>query len=436
MTPTDSKPKSHRADAVNIIRRLQSARFQAVLAGGCVRDQLLGRESSDFDVATNATPKEVATLFPQAQKVGAAFGVMLVRVGSSQVEVATFRTDGNYADGRRPETVTFATMQGDAARRDFTINGMYFDPLADDGSGQLIDLVGGQADLAARLIRCIGSAEARFAEDHLRLLRAGRFAARLGFGIETETLAAMVRCGPQLIRIAPERIADELRRMLTPTSRVEAWNLLVGTGLVGVMFRGPVRPEPISDALGRLSTSMDFGVALALVGLSTLASPTMDGTEVKVARGHLRQWLRLSNEELDTAERCWLTLAQWFGTNRPPPSVFHRDVVALGGTAGTGEVVDLTLARQRATQWLNALTAWPALAPRSEELCARLAGLSHDALAPRPLLDGLRLMELGVPQGRWLGDLLRGAYDRQLDGDLLTSKEAENWAVAQFSAKG
>src|SRR5947209_8570545 len=216
-TAPGSKPPCLREDALAVVRRLREAGHVAYFAGGCVRDLLLGKEPKDYDVATDAPPQRVRALFSNTQAVGAAFGVILVRHRRSQVEVATFRSDGTYLDGRRPEAVRFTTAAEDAQRRDFTINGLFLDPVAD----QVIDFVGGREDLKAGVIRAIGEPSARFGEDHLRMLRALRFAARFGFQIEPRTQDAIRRHAPQLVRISPERIAEELR--FTLPGRNGAW---------------------------------------------------------------------------------------------------------------------------------------------------------------------------------------------------------------------
>src|SRR5688572_27782573 len=206
--PSDQPPEIHstRQDALAVVRALRDVGHVAYFAGGCVRDLLLGLEPKDYDVATDAPPDRVRKLFKRTQAVGQAFGVILVRIGRSQVEVATFRAEGKYLDGRRPSEVRFTTAEEDAKRRDFTINGLFLDPLTD----QVIDYVGGQADLKAKVIRAIGNPDERFEEDHLRLLRAVRFAARFGFEIEPATDAAIPRHAGHLVRISPERVAEEL----------------------------------------------------------------------------------------------------------------------------------------------------------------------------------------------------------------------------------
>jgi poly(A) polymerase len=227
------KPACDEADALAVLKRLRDAGFVAYFAGGCVRDKLLGRQPVDWDVATDAPPKKVAELFAAAQAVGEAFGVVLVRHRKSVVEVATFRADGAYEDGRRPSSVRFTSAEEDAKRRDFTVNGLFLDPLGN----RIIDFVGGQEDLKANRLRAIGNASERFAEDHLRLLRAVRLAARFDFQIEPETAKAMKLVAGRLAGISPERIADELRLMLTPATRTLAWKLLWDFKLGPVIFR-------------------------------------------------------------------------------------------------------------------------------------------------------------------------------------------------------
>lgn len=198
--------------ALDIIRTLRSQGRQAYLVGGCVRDRLLGIVPKDYDVSTDATPEKILSYFPESQLVGAHFGVVFVSRGEAQVEVATFRSEGTYSDGRRPDKVKFeSTPETDARRRDFTVNGLMEDPF----SGHILDFVNGRSDLQSRTIRAIGAPEHRFEEDHLRMLRAVRFAARLGFKIQAETLRAIQRLAPLIVKISAERIRDELVRILT-----------------------------------------------------------------------------------------------------------------------------------------------------------------------------------------------------------------------------
>jgi tRNA nucleotidyltransferase/poly(A) polymerase len=199
--------------AFEIIRCLQQAGFAAFWVGGCVRDFLLGREPQDFDIATDAKPDQVEKLFRKTIPVGKKFGVMIVVEGGHQFQVATFRAEADYQDGRRPEKIIFANAEADASRRDFTVNGMFYDPL----TKKIHDWVGGEKDLRAKIIRTIGKPEERFGEDHLRLLRAIRFAAQLGFEIEPKTFAAVQKLAPKIKLISAERVRDELLKLFAPT---------------------------------------------------------------------------------------------------------------------------------------------------------------------------------------------------------------------------
>ena len=228
--------------SISIIQTLRQQGFQAYLVGGCVRDLLLKREPADYDVATNATPDQVMEIFPETYAVGAQFGVVLVPLPENQrdqsdevgqakraVEVATFRSDLGYSDGRRPDEVRFSEHpREDVARRDFTINGMMLDP----ASGEVLDFVGGRKDLEAGVVRAIGDPGRRFAEDKLRMLRAVRFAARLGYSIEPETLTAIQRQANEIQMVSRERVRDELTRMLTEGHAMRAFLLLDGSGLL------------------------------------------------------------------------------------------------------------------------------------------------------------------------------------------------------------
>ena len=201
-----------RATAIEIVSRLQAAGFRAYWVGGCVRDSLLGREPGDYDIATDARAEEVERLFARTIPVGRQFGVVVVVEAGTNFQVATFRAESDYADGRRPSQVTFGNPRADALRRDFTVNGLFFDPI----TSTTHDWVDGEADLRARLIRTIGQPEERFTEDHLRLLRAVRFAAQLDFQIEPETFAAVRALAERIKVISAERIRDELLKLFLP----------------------------------------------------------------------------------------------------------------------------------------------------------------------------------------------------------------------------
>ena len=217
-----------RAAAMSLALKLNKAGHTAYFAGGCVRDKLLGLEPKDYDIATSAVPVEVLGLFPGSNEVGAHFGVVIAKHEGHHIEIATFRTDGSYGDGRRPDSVAFSTADEDAQRRDFTINGLFENP----ETGEVIDHVNGLRDLDARIIRAIGTPTHRFREDSLRLLRAVRFATTLGFPIEPVTLAAIRENAHLLEKVSPERIRDEFSKIIASPSRRRGLELLVDTGLI------------------------------------------------------------------------------------------------------------------------------------------------------------------------------------------------------------
>lgn len=221
-----------RATAIEIVRRLQAAGFEAFWVGGCVRDVLLGREPSDYDIATTARPEETEKLFPKIIPVGKQFGVLLIVEDGHQFQIATFRAESDYQDGRRPEQVRFSDAREDAIRRDFTVNGLFFDPITE----QLHDWVGGENDLRAKIIRTIGSPEERFGEDHLRMLRAIRFAAQLNFQIEPQTLAAVQKHSEKIRVVSAERVRDELIKLFSPPHAARGLDLLRDSGLMPHVF--------------------------------------------------------------------------------------------------------------------------------------------------------------------------------------------------------
>ena len=232
-TKFDDPPTPQQQFALSVVARLRDAGFDALWAGGCVRDALLGKTPKDYDVASSATPEQVIQLFSPARTVavGASFGVVMVLSSekqAGQVEVATFRSDGQYLDGRRPQSVRFCDPEEDALRRDFTINGMFYDPV----KHQLIDYVGGQADLEAGIVRAIGDPLARFTEDKLRMLRAIRFAATFDFQLDLKTESCIRQLGPQIHQVSVERISQELKRMFSHPLRARALRLLNDTGLL------------------------------------------------------------------------------------------------------------------------------------------------------------------------------------------------------------
>jgi poly(A) polymerase len=311
--------------AEQICATLRRHGHQAYLVGGCVRDLILGREPADYDVATDARPERVQELFPHSLSVGARFGVILVVEEKTQVEVATFRSDIGYTDGRHPDAVTYATTpQEDVQRRDFTINGLLMDP----ATGEILDFVGGRADLGAGIVRAIGDPLRRFDEDKLRMLRAVRFAARFGFQIDPETMAAIQKLAPKVLEVSLERIRDELTKLLTEGAARRGFELLDETGLLPVVLpdiarmKGVEQPpqfHPEGDVwihtrmmlekLAPRSPTLAWGVLLHDVGKPPTFAPAKGpGTRIRfdghVEVGarmaeHICRNLRFSNEDVE-----------------------------------------------------------------------------------------------------------------------------------------
>lgn len=396
---------SQREFALDVVKCLRDAGHEALWAGGCVRDQLLGRTPKDYDVATSALPDAVRDLFGRRRTlaVGASFGVIAVLGGRPlhPIDVATFRTDGVYRDGRRPESVAFTDAEHDAQRRDFTINGLFFDPLAE----RVVDYVGGQADLAARVIRAIGDPRRRFAEDKLRLLRAVRFAATYDFAIDAATLAAVRDMADEVTAVSAERIAAELRRMLSHGSRRRGVELLAEADLLRPLLPELAAHAAVNDALwqsalARLERLIEADFPLALAAL-------LAGAVDEAAARHLGRRLKLSNKEIDRASWLVKQLPAMGDAAALPWPKLQRLLAHDGGA----DLVALAAA---------ALPADDAGLARCRAELARPA----DQWNPPPLVTGDDLVAHGLAPGRHFAELLERLRDEQLEGRLRTRDEA------------
>jgi len=390
--------------ATKIVKRLRRKGFQALLAGGCVRDMLLGRRANDYDVATDAQPNDVIRLFERTLKVGAKFGVVIVLIDGRQVEVATFRTETGYADGRHPGLVEFAGAAEDASRRDFTINGMFYDPL----QKQVIDYVNGQADLKSKIVRTIGKPAERFAEDYLRMLRAVRFSTQLGFVIEPSTRSAICSNAKNITKISGERIAIELEGILVNPNRAAGASMLFESGLDEAVFPS-LSSEQMKfaiDVLGQLRKKVDFALALAglFAGCTTeLAIKNLQVLKLSGSRNkHIKFLLTNRGRLLD--ERMSLA-----GLKKILAEPYFWDLYEL----------------QRAIQKAkgNGRKSIAALI----SLRKRIKALGEVELRPQPLLNGHDLIRLGAVPGPALGQLAEELYIAQLEGKLQTQKHAEQW---------
>lgn len=405
MAPID--PNSQRGFALQVVQRLRAAGYEAWWAGGCVRDHLLGLIPKDYDVATSARPDEIRALFGKRRTIaiGAAFGVITVLgpPGAGQIEVATFRRDAAYHDGRHPEHVTFSSAEEDASRRDFTINGLFFDPIA----ARVIDYVGGRQDLQRRLVRAIGNPFERFKEDKLRLLRAVRFAATFDFVLDPETASAIRDMAAEVLVVSPERIAGEMRRMLVNRHRVRAVRLLLETGLSAAILpevvpHSDVERARLEHCLAVLENLVEPGFPLALAALLHGRVGSAQAEEIA------RRW-RLSSKEISRV--AWLVehYAELDRARLRPWSEIQAFFVADG-------INDLLAL-------LDARTHTGAVNPEEVAWCRRQRARPEHELNPAPLINGDDLQNHGIPRGPVYRKLLERVRAAQLDR-IIDSREA------------
>lgn len=387
-----------REAATRIVRALTEAGHIAYFAGGCVRDRLMGHEPQDYDVATEATPDQVRKVFPKLHSVGESFGVMLIRLHGHVIHVATFRTDGVYSDHRHPDSVTFSDAQHDASRRDFTINGVFENPL----TGEIIDYVGGRADLEARLIRGIGDPHARLREDRLRMLRAVRFAARFAFAIETETAEAIRASAAALTGVSRERIGEEVRKMLShPNRAVAAWEMQY-LDLDAAVLTEPSR-KIAPTRLGRLPDDAPYPTALA----AWLLDRHIDGDVHLDAI--VRRWsdaLMLSNDQRDALEHA-LAIYQVLLGEWDKLGIARQKRLASSPDFNQGLALVQSIDRQRFV-----------------DVRRHVIELAKTGLAPTPLIDGGDLISLGLTPGPAFAHILEAVYDAQLEGHIADKPQA------------
>ena len=430
-----------REAATEIVRRLRSEGFQAYFVGGCVRDLLMGVEPKDYDVTTDATPDQVLKLFPDALTVGAQFGVVIVPREAGNVEVATFRSDGLYADGRHPREVRYAqTPQEDVRRRDFTINGLLYDPV----STQVLDFVGGQADIRARRLRTIGDPLERFNEDRLRMLRAVRFTARLGFKLEPAVLAAICRLAPEIHDVSAERVRDEIVKILTEGPARQGFELLDDAGLLeqvlpeikrmqGVKQPPEFHPEGdvwihtlmMLEGLHQPTPTLALGVLLHDVGKPptfTIRERIRFDNHVEVGAKMAEEIcgrLRLSARETERVVELvlhHLRFKDFPQMKRSTQLRFlrlegfreHLELHRLDCIASHGDLTNYELARRM------------------------LEETPKERIKPAPLLRGDDLIARGYSPGPVFKEILRAVEDAQLEGRLHTRDEALRLMEEQF----
>jgi poly(A) polymerase len=428
--------------ALKIVQRLRAAGHTAYFAGGCVRDMVRGVEPHDYDIATTATPDEVRRLFSRTVPVGAQFGVVLVLEGGHQFEVATFRSDEAYVDGRHPTRVRYGTPEEDAQRRDFTINGLFYNPFpvgaeSPSHNGVVIDYVNGQADIAGKVVRCIGKPQARFDEDKLRLLRCIRFATTLGYTIEPATFAAVKAMAGQVAVVSAERVRDELVKIFTRANAGQGLELLLESGLLPVILpeiaamRGVEQPaqfHPEGDVFTHVKLMLDalppepsvtlaFAVLLHDVGKPPTFNRAPDRIRfhehdkvgAAMAETILRR-LRFSNDEI---ERIVLCVAE---------HMRFRHVQEMRTSKVKRLLARETFPDELELHRLDCVASHGSV-DNVEFLTRKRTELPPEVLRPAPLLTGHDLLALGFKPGPQLGAVLREIEDLQLE-ERLNSREA------------
>jgi poly(A) polymerase len=424
--------------AISIVKRLREAGHIAYFNGGCVRDMVRGVEPQDIDIATSATPEQVQALFSKTVPVGAAFGVILVLLNEQQFEVATFRSDEAYVDGRRPTSVRYGSPEEDARRRDFTINGLFYDPIAD----QIIDFVGGRADIERKLVRTIGDPRERFTEDKLRLLRCVRFAANLEYEIDPTTFDAVKEMAAQIHVVSAERIRDELVKILTRPHAGRGLELLDGSGLLqeilpeiaamkGVEQPAEFHPEGDVFKHTRLmldtlpanpSTVLAFAVLLHDVGKppTFVRAPDRirfnehDRIGAEMTKVILRR-LRFSNDQIEKIVLCVRDHMKFQFVKEMRQAKLKR-----------------LMARETFPDELELHRIDCASSHRNLEnyefLRAKASEMPPEVLKPQPLLNGNDLLALGLKPGPLVGQILHEVEELQLEERLKTRAEALEFA--------
>lgn len=429
-------PSDQETIASSIAARLQEAGHTAYFAGGCVRDSLRGIEPHDYDVATSATPEEVQRLFPRNVAVGAHFGVIVVLEGGFSIEVATFRSDDAYMDGRRPVSVRYTSPKEDAERRDFTVNAMFYDPVAE----KLIDFTGGQADLEKKILRAVGNPAQRFAEDKLRLLRAVRFATSLDFEIERETWQAVLRHASEIHAVSAERIREELLKTFRSPHRVRGFDLLDASGLLVEILpevaalKGCEQPpqfHPEGDVfvhtrimLDLLAPEVPDSVFLSVLFHDIGKPPTfsLDPAEGRIRfNGHdavgagmtreLMQRLRFPNEEIDRVVAAVANHMVFKDVTKMRVSKLKRFMARPDFDR------EIELHRVDCTSSHGDLSNIAFLSEKAAEFAS-------EPLIPPPLINGRDLIALGLKPGPRFKELLEAVETAQLENRISTREEA------------
>jgi poly(A) polymerase len=429
--------------AREIVARLRESGHITYFAGGCVRDMVRGLTPKDYDVVTDARPEAVQTLFPRTFAVGAHFGVIIVLEKGFQFEVATFRSDDAYIDGRHPSAVHFSSPEEDAQRRDFTINGMFYDPVAE----KLIDFVGGCADIDAKLVRAIGDPARRFAEDRLRMLRAVRFATVLDYQIDKNTWDALVANASSINQISAERIRDELMRIFQSPNRVRGWDLLDGSGLMRAILpeldamKGVLQPEqfhPEGDVFvhTRLMLQMlpaEVSVSLVFAVLFHDVAKPVTATVDKTGRIRFNEHDRIGAEMTEAIMRrlrfsgaeieATVEMVRQHMVFKDAPNMRVAKLKRFMARSTFDE--ELELHRVDCESSHRMLDNYEFLLRKREEF-------ANEPIIPPPLVRGDDLIALGLKPGPKFGQILEAVETRQLEGTLRTREEALEWVRREY----
>lgn len=390
---------------MDIVRELRSRGHEAYLVGGCVRDMVMAIEPADYDIATSARPEEIVEIFPRTESIGAQFGVILVIHRGHPFEVATFRSDEAYVDGRRPTGVVFTDAKQDVLRRDFTINGLLYDPI----SNEIIDYVGGQTDIQAKLVRAIGDPGARFEEDKLRILRAVRFGARLGYQIEPRTWQAVAAMAPSIHQVSSERIREEVCRILTEGRAARGFRLMEESGLRREIF-------PEVEWTGHIEASLRFlkPGALADFGMGVLLHHTVVSSAATIV-----ERLKFSRAEMHHILALIGNLPQFSRVGQMPVAEMKR-FFRLNRFED-----HLELAR------IHLMAAGKDLSDVNYVL-GRLVAWTDKDIYPEPLITGDDLIAIGFPPGPVFKEILTTVEDAQLEGRLRNRLEALDFVKGRY----
>ncbi len=431
-----------RDDAVKIVKKLCDAGHQAYFAGGCVRDMVMGNEPTDYDITTNAKPEEVQKLFKKTVAVGAQFGVVLVIVDGKQFEVATFRTEGPYSDGRRPDSVAFATAKEDVKRRDFTINGLLYDPLKDE----VLDYVDGKRDIEKKIIRTIGEPLERFEEDKLRMIRAVRFASQLDFKIDEKTFDGIKKLADKITVVSWERIGDELTKIVTGNNRGRALQLLADTTLLRYIMPevekmiGVPQPEAFhpegdvfehtkltldqldkpSDILAFATLFHDIGKPLTFEVTDRIRFSNHDVVGTEITNNICRR-LKFSNEKRKKIASIVANHMRFMHAMEMRESklkkLLQRDTF----------LEELELHRADCLASHRNLDIYNFLKEKYEEL-------GEEEIKPEPLINGNDLIELGLSPGPIFKEILTKVEEMQLENKLKSKKKALEWVKKNYKS--